>query len=240
MGLAELLSRNYGEAGEAAYGPCTRVSQVFLSPSFFFSLNSEIPNDHTPVVTLEELPGLVARLAEKIRQSGFSPDVIVFVESGARLPAVQLCSELRCGAVPVGAQRLGTGIKRLLAPLAHWLPRSLLNGMRRCEERSGLHGRTGRKVDFPVDYNFCGKAVLLLDDAADSGRTLVAVKQALILRGADADRLRCAVLAATTPPGRAEVDFYLSELNSVLPWSTDSAERRVAQLLMAKAQIPSP
>ncbi len=191
-------------------------------------------------MTLADLPGLVTRLAEKIRHAGFTPDVIVYVESGARLPAVQLCGDLRCGAVPVQAKRLGNDIKRLMAPLADWLPRYLKNTLRRWEERSGLHARTGRNVEFPVDYDFRGKAVLLLDDAADTGRTLITVKQALIERGADAARLRCAVLAATTPPGRAQVDFYLLELNSVLPWSTDSRERCAAQRLMANARIPAP
>lgn len=194
----------------------------------------------TPIVTLAELPALVRGLADKIRRAGFAPDVIVYVESGARLPAVRLCGELRLGGVPVKARRLGHGIKRLLAPLARWLPRGVMNAMRRCEEGSGVHARTGRRVEFPVEYDFRGKAVLVLDDAADTGGTLVAVKQALIGRGADAGRLRCAVLAATTPPGRAQVDFYVLELNSVLPWSTDSAERRAAQALMAGAKPPSP
>lgn len=194
----------------------------------------------TPIVTLAELPELTGRLAEKIRRAGFAPDVIVYVESGARLPAVRLCGELGLGAVPVQARRLGHGVKRWLAPLARWLPRGVMNAMRRCEERSGVHARTGRSVEFPVDYDFRGKAVLLLDDAADTGGTLIAVKQALIGRGADAGRLRCAVLAATTTAGRAQVDFHVLELNSVLPWSTDSVERRAAQALMAGEKPPSP
>lgn len=189
---------------------------------------------------MAELPAFMGRLADKIRRSGFAPDVIVYVESGARLPAAHLCGELRLGAVPVRAGRPGRGIKRLLAPLARALPRGLTNALRRVEESSGVHARTGRRVEFPVAYDFRGRTVLVVDDAADTGGTLAAVKGALLGRGVESGRLRCAVLAATTPPGRAQADFYVLELNSVLPWSTDSAERRTALALMAEAKLPAP
>jgi len=37
--------------------------------------------------------------------------------------------------------------------------------------------------------------------------------------------VKVAVLAATTPAGRAAVDFFVLEKNSRMPWSSDSDER---------------
>jgi hypoxanthine phosphoribosyltransferase len=194
----------------------------------------------TPVVSLTELSELIQRLSEKVRAAGFQPDVLVYIETGARLPAWELCRELGVGAIPVVARRRGHALKRWMAPLARLLPRSIMDAMRRAEERSGVHARTGRRVVFPVAYDFRNKAILLVDDAADTGGTLVAVRQELVQRGADVARLRTAVLAATTPAGRARVDFYMLDRNSVLPWSSDSCDRKEAQALMAKVNLPSP
>lgn len=194
----------------------------------------------TPIVTLAELPSLMARLAEQIRASGFVPDVVVCVESGARLPAALLCGELGVGAVSVRARRMGHALKALAAPLVGLLPRSWSNALRRFEERSGVHARGDRRVEFLSDHDFRGQAVLVVDDAADTGGTLAAVKRALIGRGTDPGSLRCAVLTATTPPGRAQADYHVLELNSVLPWSADSAERREALARMKEIKLPAP
>lgn len=204
------------------------------------AMDESAQNSRNPVVSLAEIPALVSKLAALVRASGYSPDLIVYVESGARLPAAQLCSEFKIGGVAVRARRPGHGLKRRLAPLARYLPRAITNALRRLEERSGVHGRTTRVVEFLMEVDFLGRAILVVDDAADTGGTLRAVKAALLSRGADPARLRSAVLAATTPRGRAESDFYVTERNSVLPWSSDSAELPVAEALMAQCKITGP
>lgn len=191
-------------------------------------------------MTLTELPALAAELAARVRAAGFRPDLLVYIESGARLPAWELGRALGIRAVAVEARRPGHRLKRLLAPLTGILPRSLTDALRRMEERSGVHRRTGRRVALPQGADFRGKAILLLDDAADTGITLAAVKQALISRGADSARLRTAVLAATTPAALAQVDFHLLTRNSVLPWSPESRERSTARALMRQRRPPAP
>ncbi len=201
------------------------------------SLFSDSP---IPVVTLAELPSLVAALAARIRDQGFRPDLIVYIDRGARLPAWELCREFGVGAVPVRARRRGHRLKRLLAPLADVLPRSLLNTLRRAEERTGIHRGGSRRVKLLRECDLSHRSILLLDDAADTGATMAAVKNELLHRGADPARLRCAVLVATTPEGKAQVDFFVLSRNSVLPWSTDSDERLAAEALTRQRQPPAP
>jgi hypoxanthine phosphoribosyltransferase len=193
-----------------------------------------------PVITLAQLPALVAELARRIRAAGFQPELLVYIETGARLPAAWLAREFPVGAVPVVARRRGHGLKKLLAPLAPLVPRAVLDSFRRAEAGSGVHRRGGRSVTFARACDFRDRNILLVDDAADTGGTLRAVKAALVGRGADPARVRCAVLAATTDTGRAEADFFVSGQNSVLPWSTDSLERVAAQALMARTHLPGP
>lgn len=205
-----------------------------------FPMKPPADSSSLPVVALAEIPALMGLLVERIRRAAFAPDLVVYVESGARLPAASLCGALGVAAIPVRAQRRGRGFKRLLAPLIRVLPRSVTNGLRRLEERIGLHARTGRKVELRERCDLRNRNILLLDDAVDTGRTLAAVKAELVHRGADPARLRSAVLAATTPAGRMQVDFYVLDRNSVLPWSSDSAERREAERLMKETILPRP
>jgi hypoxanthine phosphoribosyltransferase len=201
-----------------------------------------VPDTSTshPVVTLAELPALVAELARRIREAGFRPDIVVYVEEGARLPAEALCRELGLKAVPVVARRRGHGLKKLAAPLIAILPRSVTNWLRQAEENSRIHARGDRAVHWPHPQKWTGRNILLIDDAADTGATLQAVKAALGRLGAGPDRIRSAVLCATTETGRAQADFHVLDRNCVLPWSPDSPERSQALARMNGAELPAP
>lgn len=196
------------------------------------------PTTPNPTVALAELPALVESLVGRIRTAGFQPDLVVYIESGARLPAAMVCGLFGVGGVPVIARRRGHLLKRLLAPLTRVVPRCFLDALRRAEERSGVHARSGRTVLFPEEVEFQCRDILVLDDAVDTGVTLKSVKMALIARGADPARLRSAVLAATTDAGRSQTDFHVLERNCVFPWSADSRERSIALRRMQNVSVP--
>jgi hypoxanthine phosphoribosyltransferase len=180
-----------------------------------------------PVVRRADLRRLGACLAGKAREAGFLPDVVVYVERGARLLAWEICREFGCGAVPVTARRTGSGLKRGLAPLVGRLPERLRGGLRRLEERYLWKPGRGcpRAVVSSFTRSLSGRRVLVVDDAADSGRTIAGVRDWLEARGVEARNVRVAVLAATTPEGRTVADFWVFETNTRMPWSADSGER---------------
>ena len=196
-----------------------------------------------PVVRLAELPALAEKLAACARAGEFAPDVIVYVETGARLLAHALGERMAVPVVPVWVQRGGHGLKQKLAPLAARLPVALRDALRRAEEISGVHRLTRRKTAMRAKESLVGKRVLLVDDASDTGRTLAAARGLVLASGVAAADVRSAVLAATTPRGQAVVDFFLFDRNCRMPWSADSDERvaaeaRAAQLAPADAPRP--
>ena len=193
-----------------------------------------------PVVRLADLPSLAAKLGGQIRHAGFAPDIIVYIETGARLFAHEVAPVLGVPLAPLWVKRTGHGVKRLLAPAITRLPVSIRDWLRRLEEGSGVHRVTQRRAYMPGTTLVTGKRVLVLDDASDTGRTIKLARELMVERGAASDAVRTAVLAATTPAGRAAVDFYVLDRNCRMPWSTDSEERnlaveRAAQLTPADA-----
>lgn len=184
-----------------------------------------------PVVRLADLPELARELVARVHNSGFRPDVVVYVETGARLLARETGVLLGVPTVPVWVSRGGRRAKRIIAPFAARLPLWLRDWLRGVEERSQIHRLTSRKTTFPAAAAFTGQRVLLLDDAADTGRTISTVRALLLARGVAAVDLRAAVLAATTRPGRAAVDYFLWDCACRMPWSSDSDEREAAERL---------
>lgn len=181
-----------------------------------------------PVVRLEELRELAGELAQRVRASGFRPEVMVYIETGARLLAHDVGRELGVESVPMWVSRGGSGLKQKVAPLVARTPVWLRDGLRRLEEWSGVHRHTRRRAVLAQGVELAGKRVLLLDDAADTGRT-IAVARELVKREGGAAEVKVAVLAATTAEGRAAVDFFVLEKNSRMPWSSDSDERAEAE-----------
>lgn len=193
-----------------------------------------------PVVLLADLPGLATQLAERIRAAKFAPELIVYIETGARLFAHELAPLLNAPLAPLWVKRSGHGLKRILAPVAVRLPVAARDWLRRIEERSGVHRVSRRAACLPESASVAGKHVLVLDDAADTGRTITLARQLVIERGAAPEHVRTAVLAATTPGAQSAVDFFVLNRNCRMPWSADSDERlqaaqRAASLAPAHA-----
>lgn len=193
-----------------------------------------------PEIRLRDLPGLADVLAVRIRESSFYPEEIAHVETGARILAHLLAERLGLRTTPLWVQRGGNGLKRRLAPLVPRLPVGLRDGLRRVEEWTGVHRFTTRRIRLGEEAaaRLRGRRVLLVDDASDTGRTLATARALLESKGVRASDLRTAVIGATTPRGRLGVDFFLTEKNSRLPWSADSAERAEAEA-WAKRLLPS-
>lgn len=187
-----------------------------------------------PVIFLAELPALAGKLVERVRASGFAPDVIVYVESGARLLAYELGARFGVPVLPVWVRRGGHGVKKRLAPLAALLPVVARDWLRRAEERSGVHRLTGRVAAMGEEVALQGKRVLLVDDASDTGRTLGVARELVCARGAVPADVRTAMLAATTPAAHVVADFYVFDRNCRMPWSADSGEHAEATARAAK------
>ncbi|TDA31935.1 MAG: phosphoribosyltransferase, partial [Hadesarchaea archaeon] len=104
----------------------------------------------------EEVQGLCERLAERIREAGCSPDLVVAVSRGG-FPVGRILCDL------LGVEELASvQVRYYLGP-----------------------GETGRKpeVVHPLNAEVRGRRVLVADDVADTGHSLAAVRELLSGRG---------------------------------------------------------
>lgn len=176
-------------------------------------------------MSLDDVEAAARELSARCSSADFEPDVVVYVESGARLLA-HAFTRYRADQVVVAlrSQRQSTAFKRVARRAAIWAPRSLNDRLRLLESRRvGGLAPGSRLVEAsgpPVDVQ--GKRVLLLDDAADSGSTLRSCRAWLEARGVKPEDIWCAVIAATTENGRAGVDAFLTTDLCRFPWSNDS------------------
>jgi phosphoribosylpyrophosphate synthetase len=176
-------------------------------------------------ITLDELGGLTETLLHKMRSSYFEPDLVIYLETGARLLASHFHRLTGVQAIPLTIQRSGHGGKARIARLLRSLPRFFQDGLRRVERQFSLRRSSKRKIASAPEIDLSGKRVLILDDAADSGRTLLLAKQWVLENGGFLDGLRIATIAVTQPQSKEMVDFWIYAQLCRFPWSSDSRER---------------
>ncbi len=134
-------------------------------------------------------------LAEKIRESGYKPDIIVAVARGGYVPARLLADFLDV-------------TNMLSIQSQHWVEAA------KAAEKAIL------KYPFKVDLS--SMKVLLVDDIVDTGETLLLAKE-FILKEWKPEDLRIAALQWISPVAKFEPDFYHLEVKDWVwfqyPWT---------------------
>jgi hypoxanthine phosphoribosyltransferase len=190
-------------------------------------------------VHLDEFGSLARQLAQQVTASGYEPDCIVYLESGGRLLAAELCGRLGVGAVALQTSRRGGSIKRRLRPLATRLPDELTDLMRRVESRwlSGwLRPSAVELAQRPVRLD--GARVLIVDDAVDTGASVDIARTWALSHGATESAIRIAAITVTSDRVDGVVDYHVHQGLCRFPWSSDSDEH--TRYLRMAAGIEAP
>jgi len=98
------------------------------------------------VVSWSEVVEWSRGLARKIRSSGFKPDVIIAIARGGFVPARLLCDYLDV-------------VDLLSIKIEHWI-------------ETGKH-KDEATMKYPFDYDLSDRNVLIVDDIADTGKSVV-------------------------------------------------------------------
>ena len=154
---------------------------------------------------------LAEEVAERVRGSGFRPDVVVAVSRGGFDPARILCDQLSV---------------RRLASL-------------QIEYYTDVNRRRGApEVVFPLNADVSGLRVLVVDDVSDSGDSLRAAKDHVLGRGAL--EVRVATLHVK-PWSRFRPDYYAEEVDAwvVYPWEPRETLISMAGMLRDEGLSPS-
>lgn len=190
-------------------------------------------------ITLADLAPLTRRLIDDAAAQGFRPDCIVYLETGARLLAVEACRHVGGGGVPLRIQRRGGEAKGRLARLLGWLPTWVKDLLRQLEARLlWRRMQDDRLIGEAPKVDLTGCRVLILDDAVDTGTSVRLAREWAVAQGARAEQVRVAALTVTTVLADSAVDFVLFRQMCRFPWSSDSREREACQRAFAAAVVP--
>lgn len=200
---------------------------------------SFISNWKIQEVKLAELSPLTRELVESAERAGFRPDCVAYLETGARLLAVEACQILGVGAVPLRIQRRGGESKGRLARVLGGLPTWLKDLLRQLEARLlWRRMQDDRLIGEAPKVDLTGCRVLILDDAVDTGTSVRLAREWAVAQGAKAEQVRVAALTVTTVLADSSVDFVLFRQMCRFPWSSDSREREAYQRAFAAAVVP--
>jgi hypothetical protein len=160
------------------------------------------------VPTWNQIYGMLLNLAEKIRKDKFKPDVIVGVCRGGWPPA-RVLSDLMCNP-------------------------NLANV--RVEFYLGVAETTEEPVlTQPVSISVAGKKVLVVDEVADTGKSLKLVKEHLIKQGAVEIKIATVYYK---PWSIVKPDYYEKETSQwiVFPWEIKETVRKIVKRCREKGK----
>lgn len=192
------------------------------------------------VITLtpEEFEASCRELEKKVRDSGFDFEILIGIATGGTYVADHMHAPLRLDIIK---QRPATSARhRLLPGLLKRLPRKICDFMRIAESRfyalvsliKPAHATPTKLPDSLMDtLRTAGTctSVLIVDDAVDSGTTMLSVVQAVSKAAPDAE-VRTAALTLTRPAGRftpaplITPDYLLFPAGAIIrfPWAPDA------------------
>ncbi len=155
-----------------------------------------------------EVQHLCERLSKKLREAGYRPDLVVAVSRGG-FPVGRIMCDL------LGVEDLASlQVRHYVRP-----------------------GETGRKpeVVHPLNARLKGRRVLVVDDVADTGHSLAAVRD--LLSGEGAAELKVATLHYK-PWSIFRPDFYVEEVREwvVYPWEVRETILKLALKLRGEGK----
>lgn len=178
------------------------------------------------VVTINntEFCRLCHELEAKVRGS-FAPDAVVCIASGGTYVGKEIFRDLPH--IDVSARRPSTKKKnsspRLMA-FVRALPLWARNMLRRAEAHAlSFKKAEAYPIELPVSSLNGFKHILVVDDAIDSGATMLSVVRALNRVNPDAE-IKKAVITVTTKRPLTGADFALFTNKTLIrfPWSNDN------------------
>jgi len=177
-------------------------------------------------VDLAELRNMSRHLAKAVLKSGFKPEHILYVERAGLLVGFEMAAIFGCGISGILSRRSGNSAKSKFKFILRLLPRFVTHFLRQLELKSNIHGvKKERRISCENEMPPRGKRVLLVDDALDTGHSLVAVLDFLKAHGYRREDIRVAVLTTTGADPALRADFsLLDQVVCAFPWSYDSRQ----------------
>jgi len=159
--------------------------------------------------TWNQIYAMLLRQAEKIRQNGFKPDIIVGVMRGGWIPARVLSDLLEISELATVGVEFYLGVAET---------------------------RNEPVLTQSVSAGVSGKKALLVDDVADSGKSLRLAREHVLQQGAREVRI---ATVYCKPFSVTKSDYYEKETRRwvVFPWETKETVRKIVEKGRDKPEI---
>jgi len=161
----------------------------------------------------DELHSIAEKVADKIKSSGFQPDMIVGIARGGWFHARVLCDFL--------------GVKDLLSlKVAHW-------GITATPDKKA-------KLMYPFEFDLSGRKVLLVDDITDTGDSFIVARKHL--EKLKADEIRSAALYYIIG-SKFKPDYYGEEIEWVwviFPWNFTEDIINISMMTLEEEPLTTP
>ncbi len=120
------------------------------------------------------------KLADKVKESGFEPDLVFFIASGGFFIGKTVAEETKTELHAVLASRGGGKIKKIISPIIRITPSKIRFWLIELEMRLGFHQRSKERnvVVSKKTRELAGEdinKVLIVDDAVDTGNSMISV-----------------------------------------------------------------
>jgi hypoxanthine phosphoribosyltransferase len=174
-----------------------------------------MPKIPVKLVTWNDVVDWSKKLARKIVDSGYQPDVIIGIARGGVTPARLLCDYL--------------GVMDLLTiKVEHWV-----------ETAGHLEDAI---VKYPFTANLEKKKVLLVDDICDTGRSIIVSKE-YIERNNKPEQLKVATMQYIKPVAKFVPDYYVDEVVDwvwyLYPWNQmEDTINLIKKILQERPLVP--
>ncbi len=147
------------------------------------------------LVSWEDVEGWCFELAERIRASGWLPDFVVAIARGGYVPARLLCDYL--------------GVDRLASiQVKHW--------------PSAAERAERAEVKVPLEVDLSGLRVLIVDDIADTGDSIIVARD-YIVRRCRPREVRVATMQWISSVCKIRPDYFVDEVKEWVwyqyPWT---------------------
>lgn len=154
-----------------------------------------MPKVNTKKVTWEEVEKWSIAVSDRIRNSGWQPDIIVAISRGGYVPARLICDRLVVGEL-VSLQ------------VTHW--------------PSAAQMAKEAGVKYPLECDMTHRKALVVDDIADTGESIIIAKDHL-WTSCRPDEVRVATLQWLSGSSKIQPDFYAEEVKGWVwyqyPWT---------------------
>jgi len=174
-----------------------------------------MPKIPVKLVTWNDVVDWSKKLARKIVDSGYQPDVIIGIARGGVTPARLLCDYL--------------GVMDLLTiKVEHWV-----------ETAGHLEDAI---VKYPFTANLEKKKVLLVDDICDTGRSIIVSKE-YIEKNNKPEQLKVATMQYIKPVAKFVPDYYVDEVVDwvwyLYPWNQmEDTINLIKKILQERPLVP--